>query len=87
MAEFKFNVLKFALAGGILIALCFALMTLASILNVAGFKEFTSLLVQFYGAWGYSVSWLGILVGAFWGFVEGFIHLGLLAWIYNKLIK
>ncbi len=87
MVKFKFNVLKFALTGGIYFALVVALTTLASILNIPGFPEFTSLIVSFYGSWGYSVSWLGIFVGAFWGFVEGFIHLGFFAWLYNILTK
>ena len=87
MAEFKFNVLKFALTGGIYLGLCGALMTLGSLLKIPGLSQFTSLVASFYGPWGYSVSWPGIVVGAFWGFVEGFLHLGFFAWLYNKLIK
>jgi len=87
MVGFKLNALKFALAGGIYVGLCAALMTLASLLHIPGMFEFTSLLAQFYGPWGYSVSWFGIVTGAFWGFVEGFVHLGLFAWLYNKLTK
>lgn len=87
MAEFKFNVLKVALTAGIYLAVCAALMTLGSLLNIPGLSEFTSLVASFYGPWGYSVSWAGIFVGAFWGFVEGFLHVGLFAWLYNKLTK
>lgn len=87
MAGFKFNVLKFALTGGIYLGACAALMTLASLFKIPGFPEFASLFAQFYGPWGYSVSWYGILTGAFWGFVEGFLHLGFFAWLYNKLAK
>ena len=87
MAEFKFNVLKFALTGGIYLGVCAALMTLASILKIPGMPEFTGVIAQFYGPWGYSVSWPGIFVGAFWGFIEGFAHLGIFAWLYNKLAK
>jgi hypothetical protein len=46
----------------------------------------TDLLVQFYGFYGYSVSTLGIVVGAFWGFLEGFVHFGIFAWLYNLLL-
>jgi hypothetical protein len=49
-------------------------------------KPFTDLLVQFYGFYGYSVSMVGILVGAFWGLIEGFVHFGIFAWLYNMLL-
>lgn len=39
------------------------------------------------GFYGYSISGFGILIGAFWGFVEGFVHLGIFALIYNYLQK
>lgn len=68
-------------------AACVALATIAAMLNVPGFPEFVGFLVKVYGSYGYSVSWFGALVGAFWGFIEGFIHLGAFAWIYNKLTK
>lgn len=83
----KLDVLKFALTGGIYVAFCGALSTIFSLLHVPGFAEFTRILVNFYGFWGYSVSWFGIIVGAFWGFIEGFVHLGIFAWLYNKLTK
>ena len=35
------------------------------------------LLTQFYGFYGYSVSPFGIVVGAFWGLIEGFVHFGI----------
>lgn len=82
----KLNVLKFALAAGIWVGLCFSLITTASFLKVPGFIEFSELLVKFYGWWGYSVSPLGILIGAFYGFIEGFFHFGIFAWIYNKIL-
>ena len=36
---------------------------------------------------GYSVTVVGILIGAVWGFLDGFIGGVLLAWLYNKLLK
>jgi len=83
----KLNALKFALAGGIYLAACAALATIAALLGIPGFPEFTGFLVNVYGFYGYSVSWLGVIVGAFWGFVEGFVHIGIFAWIYNLLTK
>lgn len=81
------NVKKLALTGGIYLALCFALCTLLALFNAPGFPEFTSALVSVYGFYGYSISWLGILVGAFWGFIEGFFHFGAFALLYNWLNK
>jgi hypothetical protein len=36
---------------------------------------------------GYSVSYLGALVGLIWGFVDGFIGGAVVAWLYNKFSK
>jgi len=83
----KLNALKFALAGGIYLAACAAAATIAALLKVPGFAEITGLLSRIYGFYGYSVSWAGVLAGAFWGFVEGFVHIGIFAWLYNLLNK
>jgi hypothetical protein len=83
----KLNALKFALAGGISVSIMAALMTIAAIVKIPGCVEFSSHLESFYGFYGYSISWFGVIVGAFWGFVEGFVHIGFLGWIYNKLLK
>ncbi len=83
----KFNALKFALAGGIWLGLCVFLCTIGAIVNIPGLPAFTDLINQFYSSWGYSVSWGGAIVGAFWGFVEGFVHLGFFALVYNWLNK
>ena len=82
----KLNAFKFALAAGIYGAGCIAVSTVCTLLGVPGFKPFTDLLVQFYGYYGYSVSAAGIAVGAFWGFVEGFVNVGIFAWLYNLLL-
>jgi hypothetical protein len=83
----KLNALKFALAGGISVSIMVVLTTVAAILRIPGYVEFSVILESFYGFYGYSVSWLGVIVGAFWGFVEGFVWTGLLGWVYNKLVK
>jgi len=83
----KLNTFKFALAGGIYVSIMAAFMTIAGILNIPGSVEFAYFLKVFYGYYGYSVTWIGVIVGAFWGFVEGFIHVGLFVLIYNKLVK
>jgi hypothetical protein len=83
----KLNTLKFALAGGILIGGCFFISTISALVGVPGFEPFAKILESMYGFYGYSISFVGALVGALWGFMEGFIHLGILAWLYNKLNK
>ena len=69
---------RFALAGGIYGAGCVALATVAALFGVPGFGPFTDLLVQFSG--------IRIVVGAFWGVIEGFVHFGIFAWLYNLLL-
>jgi hypothetical protein len=29
---------------------------------------------------------LGVVVGAFWGLIEGFVHFGIFAWLYNLVL-
>jgi hypothetical protein len=82
----RLDTLRFALAGGIYGAGCVALATVAALLGVPGFRPFTDLLAQFYGFYGYSVSGIGIVVGAFWGLIEGFIHFGIFAGLSNLLL-
>ncbi|MCL5019203.1 MAG: hypothetical protein M1426_01830 [Patescibacteria group bacterium] len=83
----KLDTLKFALASGILIAIMYAWVTLAALINVPGFTPFASLIEQGYKFYGYSISGAGIFVGAIYGFIEGFVWFGALAWLYNKLLN
>jgi hypothetical protein len=82
----KLDTLSFALAGAIYGAAIVALATIAALVSVPGFRPFADLLMQFYGFYGYSVSAFGVAVGAFWGFVEGFVHFGIFALLYNTLL-
>jgi hypothetical protein len=72
------------LAGGIVSAIFVAVVTIAGIFGY--FPEYTSLIVSVYGILGYSLSWLGVLLGAIYAFVDGFIFTWLFAWVYNKLL-
>jgi hypothetical protein len=82
----RLDTLSFALAGAIYGAACVALCTIAALVGVPGFRPFVDLLTQFYGFYGYSVSPIGVVVGALWGFVEGFVHFGVFAWLYNLVL-
>lgn len=73
---------KLGLAGGILWGLWIFAMTLVA--DVTGFGMFW--LSQWMDLYiGYELSPFGACVGLVWGFVEGFIALFLLAWIYNLM--
>jgi hypothetical protein len=82
----KLNIKKFALAGGLYGALLFAVATASGIIGIPGFPPFVNLLMSFYGPYGYTMTWTGVVIGAVCGFIEGFIHLGVFAWIYNRLL-
>lgn len=86
MNSTRLQVLNFALAAGLWLGICLALTTAASLLGVPGFAPAAQALASVYGPWGYSVTWPGVLMGFVWGFVEGFIHLGFFAWLYNRLL-
>lgn len=76
------NAKNLGLAGGVIWSLCIFICTLVS-LPTGYAKAFLDVLVSIYP--GYQVSWAGSFLGLFYGFVDGFLGLFILAWIYNKL--
>lgn len=81
----KLDVLDFATAGGKVTGLMVALSTIAGIYGImGGFPIFNALIADIYRTLGYSVSWLGALLGLIYGFIDGFVFFGLMAWFYNK---
>ncbi len=73
---------------GILSALFVALLTLAAMYGVAGgFPVWVELMEGTYGFIGYSISWLGVLLGALYGFIDGFVLGALGSCLYNRLHK
>jgi hypothetical protein len=78
------DVKAFSLACGILwgSAVFFATLWLMAF----GFEGYLiSQLDHFY--FGYSLSFLGAVIGGAWGFVDGAISGALLAWLYNRFAK
>ncbi len=73
---------KLGLAGGILWGAIMLVFTWIAVLTGYG-TEFLNICGNLY--WGYSVTWVGSIIGAIYGFVDAFIGLFLLGWIYNKL--
>jgi len=82
----RLNALKLALAAGIYCAFVFFAATLLALLKVGGLVEFAQTLERYYGSWGYSVTPKGLMVGILYGFQEGFMHFGLFALLYNRLL-
>jgi len=80
----KLNGKAFALAAAILSGVASFLLTLLSVLT--GFaKEFFDIIAPFHP--GYSHSFLGALISAFWMFLYGLIIGTLFPFIYNSLVK
>ncbi len=76
------NSTKLGLSGGILWGLSLFVMTLAGIyLDYA--TDFLNLIATLYP--GYDISWGGAFIGLLYGFVDGFLCLFILGWLYNKL--
>lgn len=92
MAEQKLNAWKFALALGIVSGICAALTTVAAMYDV--FVDYVNLAVPWLEAMygfipvvGYSVSWIGVALGAVYCFITAFIFTLIVVLIYNKLVE
>lgn len=73
---------KLGVAGGILGGLFMLVFTLVSVFT--GYAhDWLVLFSSFYP--GYSVSVVGSLIGLVYGFIDGFVWLFLLGWIYNHV--
>ena len=81
----KFSALRFAVAAGLFVSVHAVMVTVGALMGIPGMRPFAEFLTEFYGPYGYSISWMGILMGAIFGFSEGFIHLGIFGLIYKWL--
>jgi len=77
---FVLNPKSLGLAGGIIWGFSLLLMTWLSIWTDYG-SLFLSIVNDVYP--GYSISFLGSLVGLFWGFLDAFLFFYFLGWLYN----
>ena len=75
---------KLGLAGGIIWGLCMFLTTIISIYTGYA-KQWLLLMSDIYP--GYHITWWGSLIGLIYGFLDAYIGLFLLGWLYNKFIK
>ena len=79
----KVDASKLGLAGGILWGLCMFVATLVSV--ATGYAaEFLKMMGSVY--LGYHVSLAGSIVGLVYGFLDAFVGLYLLAWLYTRLL-
>lgn len=78
----KINSCHLGLAGGILWGVCMFIFTLLAA-HTGYAYEFMALMESVYP--GYSISNIGSIVGLIYGFLDGFVGLFLLAWLYNTL--
>lgn len=79
----KLHNTAFGLASGIIWGLGIFICTVWAMLKGGG--NTLVLLEQFYC--GYSISWLGALIGLVWGFISGFIGGWIFVWLYNCFAK
>jgi hypothetical protein len=79
----KLNGKALALAAGILCGLALSVVTLAAFWRGSG-QHLTLLSVIYFG---YSISYLGSVIGLAYGFATGLLGGALFAWLYNLLAK
>lgn len=81
----KLNVRAFALAGGILWALCMFILTWWVMVFTGNTGDPTIIGKMYYI--GYSISPLGSVIGAVYGFFDAGIGCAIFALLYNKLAR
>ncbi len=85
MAE-KLHATKFALAGGIITAICIFFSTIVAVISPGYGAAYIGILESIYGFLGYKATFFGAVLGAVYSFVDGFILTWIFALIYNKLL-
>jgi len=81
----KITILKIGLAAGIYNLLSILFLSITAEMHIRSFGRFMMSAMQQYGAYGYNLTFSGIVCGCFWAFVLGFIQFGLIALIFNIL--
>lgn len=75
---------KLGTAGGIIWGLCMFFTTIISMYTGYA-SQFLAILSDIYP--GYTVSGWGCLIGLIYGFLDAFVGLFVLAWLYNKMTR
>ena len=74
--------IRLGLAGGIFWGACLFLTTVFSIYTGYA-SHWLANIADIYP--GFTITWMGSLAGLIYGFIDGFICLSILGWLYNKL--
>jgi len=72
------------IAGGLLFAIIFFLVTLSGRL-FGSFGEVLNVLLGIYGNLGYDVTYFGIIIGTVYGFITGFVLFYLYSWLHKSV--
>lgn len=75
------NAKGLGLAGGVLWGLAMFIFTVISIYTGYG-TMWLALMADVYP--GYDITFTGSIIGLIYGFIDGFVGLFILAWLYNK---
>ena len=79
----RLNSKVFALTAGIIWGVIVFISTIWLLITGSAGRTI-SLLYHFY--WGYSFSFIGAVIGLFWGFIDGLIIGYIFSWLYNSLL-
>lgn len=81
----KLDIKAFSLAIGLMWASAVALLSIIASASDHYLHNITNFLSSIY--LGYDLTFIGILIGIFWAFLDAAIGGFVFAWIYNKLAK
>jgi len=80
----KLSAVRFGVACGVIAAIIVALTTIAGIFGAV--PNWIRLLTDCYGFVGYNTSAIGVILGAIYAFIDGFIIAGVFALLYNRMV-
>ena len=81
----KITIFKIGLAGGIYNLLSILFISIVGEMHIKSFGRIMMLTMQKYGAYGYNLTFSGVVSGCLWAFILGFIQFGAIALIFNIL--
>ncbi len=81
----KITIFKIGLAGGIYNLLSILIISIVGEMHIRSFNRIMMMAMQKYSAYGYNLTFSGVVSGCFFAFVIGFIEFGAIAFIFNIL--
>lgn len=80
------NIKSFALAAGILLGAAILLVGIGNIMFPGYGSAFLKLVASVYPGYVHDASYMQVLFGSAYGFVDGVIGGAIFAWLYNRLL-